>query len=50
MNSNQEDKELIENKKNIYFSVQNTVKKAKIQKYFREREEISGQGLTFGVF
>lgn len=34
-------------KKNIYFNVQNAIKNAKIQKYFRERDEISKEGLTF---
>lgn len=34
-------------KKNLYFNVQNAIKNAKIQKYFRERDEISKEGLTF---
>lgn len=34
-------------RKNLYFNVQNAIKNAKIQKYFRERDEISNEGLTF---
>ncbi len=34
-------------KKNLYFNVQNAIKNAKVQKYFREREEISKEGLSF---
>ncbi len=34
-------------RKNLYFNVQNAIKNAKIQKYFRERDEISKEGLTF---
>lgn len=34
-------------KKNLYFNVQNAIKNAKVQKYFRERDEISKEGLTF---
>ena len=35
------------NKKNLYINVQNSIKSAKIQKYFREHEEVSEEGLTF---
>lgn len=35
------------NKKNLYFNVQNAIKNAKIQKYFKQCEEISKGGLTF---
>ena len=34
-------------RKNLYVNVQNVIKNAKIQKYFRERDEISKEGLTF---
>lgn len=34
-------------KRNLYFNVQNAIKNAKVQKYFRERDEISKEGLTF---
>lgn len=34
-------------KKNLYFNVQNAIKNAKVQKYFKERDEISKEGLTF---
>lgn len=36
-----------ESKKNLYFNVQTSIKNARIQKYFRERDEISKEGLTF---
>ena len=35
------------NKKNLYINVQNAIKSAKIQKYFREHQEVSEEGLTF---
>ncbi len=34
-------------KKSLYFNVQNSIKNAKMEKYFRERDEISKEGLTF---
>ncbi len=34
-------------RKNLYFNVQSAIKNAKIQKYFKERDEISKEGLSF---
>lgn len=36
-----------EGNRKLYFNVQNSIKNAKIQKYFKEHEEISKEGLTF---